>query len=213
MARGILYIMKTSIKGLFKIGKTNINNFENRIYGLESDGYKNVTGLKLAFAIEVNDFDEKETLLHKVFSKSQVGTSELFAVDFDLAKKLLSSFEGKIIYSENNKEENNSRKSQTKSKSRDIGCIPDGEYHPESKTYHPATLVKKDNHLILKKGSLISPLHKTMINAKRNQEQNAVKKRNNLPINEITHRLEEDVQINSPSLAGFFVSGKGSNNG
>ena len=72
MAKGVLYIMTTVVDGLIKIGKTQTNQFENRMYQLESNGYKNVTGLKRKFAIEVEDYDEKENLLHNLFDRSRV---------------------------------------------------------------------------------------------------------------------------------------------
>lgn len=103
MAKGIIYLMSTVVDGLIKIGKTEINNFEDRMYNLERHGYCNVNGLKREFAIEVDNYSEKEALLDKLFSKSQINNSELFAVDIDLAKQLLSAFDGKVIYPKENK--------------------------------------------------------------------------------------------------------------
>ena len=60
MARGIIYCMTTIVPGLVKIGKTSIDNYEKRMYSLERNGYVNVVGLKRRFAIEVDDYDEKE---------------------------------------------------------------------------------------------------------------------------------------------------------
>nr|MCR5102533.1 hypothetical protein [Butyrivibrio sp.] len=62
MAKGIIYVMKTVVPGLIKIGKTGSGNFEDRMRGLEQNGYRNVTGLKRTFAIEVEEYDEKEKL-------------------------------------------------------------------------------------------------------------------------------------------------------
>ncbi len=39
------------------------------MYNLERHGYNNVVGLKREFAIEVDDYDEKEKLLDDIFSK------------------------------------------------------------------------------------------------------------------------------------------------
>jgi hypothetical protein len=39
-------------------------------------------------------------LLHEIFSKHQVGNSELFALDQDLVRQLLLSFDGNVIYPE-----------------------------------------------------------------------------------------------------------------
>ena len=60
MAKGIIYCMTTIVPGLVKIGKTGTENFEQRMYNLERNGYVNVVGLKRRFAIEVEDYDEKE---------------------------------------------------------------------------------------------------------------------------------------------------------
>ena len=50
MSKGIIYLMSSVVSGLIKIGSTQ--DFEGRMRQLESDGYKNVTGLKREFAIE-----------------------------------------------------------------------------------------------------------------------------------------------------------------
>ena len=101
MAKGIIYIMNTAVSGLIKIGKTQTKQFQERMRLLEGNGYYNVTGLKRLFAIEVEDYDEKERLLHEVFSKHRVGDSELFALDHELVEQLLLAFDGTVIFPEN----------------------------------------------------------------------------------------------------------------
>lgn len=104
MARGIIYLMSaTALEGVVKIGKTNIDQFDSRMRGLEKDGYR-CQQLKKEFAIIVDDFDEKEVLLHDLFDKSRIGDSELFALDKDLAMQLLSSLKGQIIYPKQDQE-------------------------------------------------------------------------------------------------------------
>lgn len=100
MNKGIIYITTTSVRGLIKIGKTASENFNNRMAILEQNGYWNVNGLKRYFAVEVDYYDEKEKLLHTIFSKSQVSNSELFALDKDLAVEVLKSFNGRQVYPE-----------------------------------------------------------------------------------------------------------------
>ena len=103
--KGIIYVMTTAVSGLIKIGKTGTKNFQERMRNLEANGYYNVVGLKKFLAIELEDYEDKENLLHEIFGKHQVGSSELFALDEELAKQLFLSFEGKIIYPKNlNKE-------------------------------------------------------------------------------------------------------------
>jgi hypothetical protein len=96
--KGIIYIMTTAVSGLIKIGQTGVGNFQERMRFLEANGYYNVSGLKRFFAIELEDYIEKENLLKEIFSKHQVGDSELFALDYDLVRQLLLSFEGKVIH-------------------------------------------------------------------------------------------------------------------
>lgn len=97
--------MTTTVSGLIKIGKTGTNNYQERMRNLEANGYYNVAGLRKFFAIEIEDYEDKENLLKEIFNKHQVGDSELFALDYGLVKQLLLSFEGKVIYPENlNKE-------------------------------------------------------------------------------------------------------------
>ena len=64
-----------------------------------------MVGLKRLFTIEVADYSEKETLLHEIFAKHRVGSSELFALDYDLVQQLLLSFEGEVIFPEQKNKE------------------------------------------------------------------------------------------------------------
>lgn len=100
--KGIIYICTTSVEGLIKIGRTD--NFNSRMNILEQNGYWNVSGLKRFYAVRVDDYIEKEKLIHTIFSKSQVANSELFALDKNLAKEMLDAFEGEVIYPEPKKE-------------------------------------------------------------------------------------------------------------
>ena len=100
MAKGVLYVMTAAVSGLIKVGKTKTRNYQERMRQIESTGYHNVTGFKRLFAIEVDQYDEKEKLLKEIFSKHQVGGSEIFALDQDLVVQLLTSFDGKLIYPE-----------------------------------------------------------------------------------------------------------------
>lgn len=105
MAKGVIYLMTTAVSGLVKIGKTGTNNYPERMRFLEANGYYNVAGLRRFFAIELEDYDDKESLLHEIFSKHQVGTSELFALEQDLVRQLLLSFDGKVIFPEKTQKE------------------------------------------------------------------------------------------------------------
>ena len=101
MARGIIYIMTTVVPGIVKIGKAQAGQYKERMRYLEKHGYGNVTGLKQYFAIELEDYDEKERLLHEIFNKHQVGDSELFALEKELAKQLFLALDGTVVYPKN----------------------------------------------------------------------------------------------------------------
>lgn len=90
--------MTTAVSGLIKIGQTGTSNFQERMRFLEANGYYNVSGLKRFFAIELDDYTDKESLLIEIFNKHRVGDSELFALDYDLVRQLLLSFDGTVIY-------------------------------------------------------------------------------------------------------------------
>ena len=60
--------MTTAVSGLIKIGQTGTSNYQERMRNLEANGYYNVAGLKRFFAIELEDYDEKEALLHDIFN-------------------------------------------------------------------------------------------------------------------------------------------------
>lgn len=101
MARGIVYVMSCT-QGLYKIGKTDTSQFENRMAALEANGYRNFNGLKREFAVEVEDYHDKERLIHRLFDKSQVKIDgkgiEMFAVELKLVIDLLKAFDGKQIF-------------------------------------------------------------------------------------------------------------------
>jgi len=101
MKKGIIYVMTTAVSGLIKIGQTGTKNYPERMRFLEANGYSNVSGLKRYFAMELDEYIDKENLIHEIFSKHRVGDSELFALDYELVKQLLLSFDGDVIYPEN----------------------------------------------------------------------------------------------------------------
>ena len=206
MARGIIYCMTTIVPGLVKIGKTGVDNYEQRMYSLERNGYVNVVGLKRRFAIEVDDYDEKEALLHDIFSKSNIENTELFAIDVDLVVQLLSSFEGKQIYPESiSKEESFDTATDERENTISIKkyTVPQGEYYFKEnvKGYGlvSATMLVQDRQFIVKKGSRCLPCNKDWM----------PEARRIAPIKD--GFLQEDVICNSPSTAGWVVLGHANN--
>ena len=205
MAKGIIYVMTTVVPGLIKIGKTGSDNFEKRMYQLERNGYFNVVGLKRKFAIEVDDYDEKELLLDEIFAKSNVQGSELFALDADLVVQLLSSFEGRQVYPEAmTKEEVFTVATEERKDKDNLALIPDGEYYLEQivKGFGKATGIMRvaGGVFTVLKGAVCSPTKDGYIPEIRRL---AIIREN---------MLAEDIDTNSPSAAGWVVLGH-SNNG
>ncbi|MBR2404839.1 MAG: DUF4357 domain-containing protein [Clostridia bacterium] len=205
MAKGIIYVMTTVVPGLIKIGKTGSENFESRMYNLERNGYFNVVGLKRKFAIEVDDYDEKEVLLDEIFRKSKVPNSELFALDADLVVQLLSSFEGKQVFpKEISKEEVFTAATAEQQVKSDWGLVPDGEYYISQMVKDfgkvSATMRVENGTFIVLRGSICAPTKNGWV----------PEIRKTAPIsNDI---LQDDVIASSPSSAGWVVLGH-SNNG
>ena len=82
MNKGIVYAMSTVVPGLVKIGKTATTNFEQRMYQLEHNGYYNVVGLKREFAIEVENYEDKESLLDDIFFEITSGKLRTFCAGY-----------------------------------------------------------------------------------------------------------------------------------
>lgn len=206
MAKGVIYIMTSVVDGLIKIGKTQTNQFDNRMYTLESNGYKNVTGLKKAFAIEVEEYDEKEALLHRIFDKSRVAGTELFALDVNLAIQLLSALDGKQIYP---KTEEKTKEEMFEEATGIIEnkVIPNGEYYLSKKIKRygnktiKATMKVKDGRIVLLKGSDICPIIGSGF--KMGSRRDKAHIRDNM--------LLKDEVFNSVSMAEAFVIGAAAN--
>lgn len=206
--KGIIYIMTTVVEGLIKIGSTGSSNFEQRMYHLEHNGYCNVTGLKRAFAIEVEDYKDKETLLDKIFEKSCVPNTELFALDVNIAKQLLSSFEGKVVYPRNetkseifNSAANDIRKEDSTFRNSEDSIIPDGTYFLKRKNstiFARATVT--NNCWTILKGSIIVIGDSGNITKKGKEIREKI-------ILDNEGRLLENIELGEckPTLAGMIV--------
>jgi hypothetical protein len=204
MAIGIIYIMSTVVPRLIKIGKTGIDNFERRMYNLERHGYNNVVGLKREFAIELDDYDEKEKLLDDIFSKSRVLNSELFALDLDLVIQLLSSFEGRQVYPvDRTKETTFDEATKARAVKVDWEKVPDGYYYLNETRKGfgvvTATMKVEDGMFTVLKGSICAPTKSEWMPDARKSA---------LIENDT---LLEDVSCNSPSTAGWVVLGNANN--
>lgn len=204
MSKGVIYVMSTVVSGLIKIGQTQTKQYENRMRNLENNGYANITGLKREFAIEVSDYINKEKLIHTIFSKSQLGNTELFALDISTVIKLLSSFEGKKIYPANmEKEEVFKEFTHEVEIRKEFLSIPDGNYYLEKnvKGFGKTKGIMKVERGIFTvlKGSVCATVGNQKISPFR---QKAIIK-NNI--------LQEDIICKSPSTAALIILARSAN--
>ena len=204
MAKGVIYVMTTVVPGLVKLGKTGTENFSSRMYNLERNGYSNVVGLKRKFAIEVEDYDDKEKMLDEIFSKSKVPNTELFALDIDLVIQLLSSFEGRQIYpKEKTKEEVFDEAVKESAAKLKTGCIPDGLYYMTRNVKEfgevKGKAFVKDGVFTVLKGSICAD----------STNEYALKIRSTAKIE--NGILTENYVCKSPSTASSLLIGKSSN--
>ncbi len=204
MSKGIIYVMTTVVPGLIKIGKTGSDRFNTRMRKLEKNGYSNIAGLKRKFAIEVEDYDEKEKLIHDIFNKSRVENTELFAADVDLVIQLLSSFDGEQIYPEiESKEEVFDHATKERKLKADWARIPDGTYYLKQNKKGfgkvEATMKVEDGVFIVLKGSVCAPTNEDWIPESRK----VAIIENNI--------LMDDIECNSPSTAGWIILGRANN--
>lgn len=200
--------MTTVVPGLIKIGKTGSGKFEQRMYNLEHDGYRNVTGLKRAFAIEVDKHDEKELLLHTIFAKSRISDTELFAIDVNVAIQLLSSFDGVVIYPKTESKADIFDNATDTSKGK---LIPNGIYtferkkQSDNKTIMAKAIINNGRWTLLK-NSIIGLTEDVGVSQK------AKEVRATLPLDN-NGKLLEDIELGecSPSFAGVVVMNQSCN--
>lgn len=207
MAKGIIYCMTTVVDGIIKIGKTGIDNFEQRMRYLERNGYAQIGGLRRRFAIEVEDYDEKETLIKDLFDKSRVKDTELFSVDIELVVQLLSSLEGTQVFPKSISKEESFDIATDEIQKNTYGTnkylIPNGLYYISEKV-KGAGIVKgtmrvENGKFIVLKESQCLPSNKDWLPETRKN----AKIENGI--------LMEDVECNSPSTAGWVVLGYANN--
>lgn len=205
MSKGIIYVITTVVPELVKIGKTGSTNFDQRMYNLERNGYSNVTGLKRDFAIEVDDYDEKESMLDEIFSRSRVPNSELFALDPELVIQLLSSFEGRQVYPPTeSKEQVFDRATERRLANPPRGEVPDGIYRlshhlkKDGRTVQ-ATMRVLGGRYIVPKGTHVSTTEGAGLSSGIRQQRTAF-------VNS-EGEVTDDVEFSSPSSAGSFVIG------
>ncbi len=205
MAKGIIYVMTTVVPGLIKIGKTGTEKFESRMYHLEHNGYCNVVGLRRKFAIEVDDYDAKERLLHEIFSKSNVPGSELFALDSDLIVQLLSSFDGQQIFPKTISKSETFKDAVKEHKNKeDFLKIPDGVYTLKRTV---KGFGKLDARMKVEKGTFTLLKGCKCRPAKKGIKLPEIC--DSAPI--VDGILQDDVMTNSPSTAGCIVLGSALN--
>ena len=202
MSKGIIYLMSTCVDGLVKIGKTGLENFEQRMMQLENNGYRRISVLKREFAIEVDEYDKKEKLLQELFSKSRVGNSELFSVDPTLVKQLMSSLDGKVIYPKDEKKKEIFIQATEEIEVKK-GIIPNGKYYLKTKIknlnyYAEAVMVVENDKLFIESGAKLGPVTS-------NITKGWIDVRNNTKIN--GYITEERIECSSPSMAAAIVCG------
>lgn len=195
--------MSTAVEGLVKIGKTGTDNFEQRMSHLEGNGYRNVTGLVRRFAIELDNYDEKELLLHSLFSRSRVGNTELFSLDVNEVIQLLSSFEGSVVYPKEKKSE----VFEQATEAIETSLLPDGEYVmiaklKDGRKNARATMIVSSGSIRLKKGSAISDVFEC-------KTAGLIQSRSKMPVKD--GYLMEDFMCSSPSMAATLVAGQNRN--
>ncbi|NLL65336.1 MAG: DUF4357 domain-containing protein [Clostridiaceae bacterium] len=202
MAKGIVYVATSEIDGLIKIGSTQ--NLKKRMHELETDGYKRQK-CDIVFAIEVEDYEDKEDLLHSIFGKSRAGKTEFFAEDIELVKQTMLAFDGKKVFPEEGTQEE-MFKEVTEVINVKNGVIPEGTYYLDikiqgTKDRCTATMVvTEERKLILQKGAVFGPLsEKSAITKGWKKTRESLKMDGNV--------LLEELECKSPSMAAAIVCG------
>ena len=196
MKKGIIYLFETSVKEICKIGRTD--NLKERQRIIEANGYHNISGLKLIYAVESEDMVGDEAFIKELLIKIRLGNSELYEIKKETAIVLLSKV-GKPVFPENEnvvKEIENEAKDSVTSE-----ILPDNIYVCNTKVdnvEYKAKLEVKSGLLILKKDSSINDSYEKLNDSyKRIREQLKVK----------NGVLQEDFEVASVSAAASVIAG------
>lgn len=165
---------------------------------------------KKEFAIEVENYEEKERLLDTIFEKSCVNRTELFAVDVEIVKQLMSSMDGKVVYP---KDEDKRQIFEQAVEIGEIneGILPGGTYSLSHKinddsgkkvTLSASLEVTSDLKLVLKAGAIFGSQDKLKVKS-------WSKLRKELPMS--GNVLKKDLPCDSLSMASSIVIGSQSN--
>ena len=79
MAKTILYIMKTSVRGLVKLGKTTPDKYDVLMHDFSVNGYQNVFGLKPYYKKGFDVESDADAILLWL-EKHRVGETELYTM-------------------------------------------------------------------------------------------------------------------------------------
>ena len=164
MAKGVIYVEKTLTKNLMKIGKMESTAAMMFIRAIKD---KSPDMPVCRFAIEVDDYDEKEELLYNIFAASNVHGTYLYALETSYAVQLLAAFEGEQLYMKGHRkekkylEEYHDYRVISGSKYGNKFMIPDGEYYLECEDDEHgivrANMIVRGNNFIIRKGSSLLP--------------------------------------------------------
>lgn len=197
MSKGIIYLFKTSVKELCKIGRTN--NLKERKRIIEANGYHNVSGLELIYAVESDDMVSDENFIKELLKKLRIGDSELYQVNTDSAIMLLDKIGVKVVYPESQNLTDEIIKEAKENVSSEV--LPSGIYSCNTKVANKeynAKLEIINGSLIIKKGS--------SINENYNELNDSYKKLREL-MDVKDSILQDDFEVSSVSAAASLVAG------
>lgn len=201
--KGIIYVMTTVLDGLIKIGRTGSDNFEQRMSYLEANGYRNITGLKRNFALEVEDYETKEKLLHSLFARSRVSNTEFFSLNVNEVVQLLSAFEGTVVYP---KLEKKSEIFETATEAIQSLQIPDGTYTLDVKVRGQhnakANMDVANGKIVVQAGAILGGVTRISV-ASWMQIRNSISVKDNVTL--------QSFEASSPSMAASIILGHNSN--
>lgn len=149
-----------------------------------------------------------QTLLHTIFEKSRVADTELFSLDVNIAKQLLSSFDGIVIYPKDETKKAIFEEAADNSKSL---LIPDGQYTFERKKKSDNRIVKataiiRNGNWKIMKGSVLG------IHDDKGGAQKAREIRKTMAIDNNGLLLEDaDLGVCTPTFAGCVVLNQANN--
>ena len=98
MAKGIIYLMSTSLPGVTMIGNVPVSDYVAEIEKLNEAEYAGLTNFSLIYSSLMEGYTQRCAMIRNLILHRRIGETNLYTVEAGILTQLLSSMTGEQIY-------------------------------------------------------------------------------------------------------------------